>query len=555
MLTLNNLRRQALVLAIAGAVGIAGAAQAAAPQFAALTQATKLSAGDAISGSMALSQPLHVTMALKLRDKAGLDAFMARATKPGTPASQRTMSHAQLAADHLPTATQAQSVVNFLKQAGFKNIKIAPNRLLVSADGNAAVVQSAFHTTMATVRTHDGRKAFANNAPVHIPAALQGVVQAVLGLQTVHQAHILARSATNALSGVSITGHYPVEFAGLYRADSLSPASDVPVGIVTAGDMTQTMADLATFTSAFRLDPVTTNVICVDDDPADTNCTAFGNQGGTIEWDLDSQDILGMSGGVQSLTFYTAPSLNNNDLTATYAQIVSDNTVPIINVSLGICERYVDANQGGDGSAQADDEIFSAAAAQGQTFTVSTGDSGSDECGDGQLNSASSPASSPYVVAVGGTTLSTGRRSQYYTETVWNGGGGSPSSFEAAPQWQVDSGVLGSSQMRGLPDVSFDADPSSGAVIVYNGALAQVGGTSLAAPLFAGAWARILETTGTVGAAAFAAPHLYALPAADFNDVVRGSNGQYRAKTGWDYTTGFGSLKVSNAAATLTPVN
>src|SRR5690242_10831151 len=208
----NGLRRQTLVLAIAGALGFAGVAQAAVPQFATVARATALSRGDVVQGPVSLSHPIHVTLSLKLRNKSELDTFLARAHQSSTPASQRVMSHAQLAADHLPTTTQAQSVVNFLKQAGFKNIKIAPNRLLISADGNAAVVQSAFHTSMAAVRTHDGRKAFANNAPVHIPAALQGIVQAVLGLQTVHQAHILARSATNALSGVSITGHYPVEF-------------------------------------------------------------------------------------------------------------------------------------------------------------------------------------------------------------------------------------------------------------------------------------------------------------------------------------------------------
>jgi len=548
----NRLRKQILVLAVAGVLGAGCAAQAAVPQLAMVARATALSRGDVVQGTMSLSRPIHVTLSLKLRNKPGLEAFLEHAHQPSTPASRRVMSHAQLETDHLPTAAQAQAVANFLKQAGFKNIRIAANRMLVSADGTAAVASAAFHTSLAQVRTHDGRKAFANNAPIHIPADLQGVVQAVLGLQTVHQAHIMARAATNALSGVSITGHFPVEFAGLYQADGMPPASDVPVGIVSAGDMTQTMTDFATFISAFELAPVATNVICVGDDPSDSNCTAFGDQGGTIEWDLDSQDIVGMSGGVQSLTFYTAPSLNNNDLTTTFAQIVSDNKVPVINVSLGICERFVDAGQGGDGSAQADDDIFSAAAAQGQTFTVSTGDSGSDECGDGQLNSASSPASSPYVVAVGGTTLSTGRRGQYYTETAWNGGGGSPSSFEVAPQWQIDSGVIGNSQARGLPDVSFDADPSSGAKIVFNGAFAQVGGTSLAAPLFAGAWARILESTGMTGSAAFAAPHLYqGLTTSDFHDVVRGSNGQYRATVGWDFTTGFGSINVFNAASQL----
>src|SRR6185437_922532 len=75
-------------------------------------------------------------------------------------------------------------------------------------------------------------------------------------------------------------------------------------------------------------------------------------------------------------------------------------------------------------------------AAQGQTFTVSTGDSGSDECGDGGLNSASYPASSPWVVAASGTTLRASDTT-WARENVWLGAGGSPSSAEMAQPWQT----------------------------------------------------------------------------------------------------------------------
>lgn len=563
MLTLKDLRRQALVLAVAGAVGIAGSAQAAqansGAQLATVGHATLLSRGDVISGPVALSQTIHVTVGLKLRDKAGLDAFMAKMAQPGTGTLRPRMSKTQLVTDHLPTSTQVQAVVNFLRGAGFHNIHVSANNLLVSADASAATVQSAFRTSMVKVRTHDGRTAFANSSGIKVPVALQGIVQAVLGLQTVHVAHILARAPvqTQATTGVSITGHLPMDFQTLYGADSLPPATDIDVGIISVGDMTQTLTDFQNFLTGNSLSAPAVAIECIANPagptPAgDANCSAWGDQG-TIEWDLDSQDIIGMSGGVKSLTFYSAQDFSSSGLIAAINAAVTENKARVIDMSIGGCERYSDSGQGGDGSAQVVDAIFeTGAATNGQTFSISTGDSGSDECGDGQMNSASWPASSPWVVAAGGTTLSTGRRGQYYTETVWTGAGGSPSSFEGMPSWQA--GVVPGTT-RGLPDIAFDADPGSGSQLYYNGQSpsrnTQVGGTSLAAPLFTGAWARILETNPSLG---FAAPHIYQdLSATDFNDVVRGSNGQYRATVGWDFASGFGSLKVGQAATTLSP--
>ncbi|HVX03678.1 MAG TPA: xanthorhodopsin, partial [Rhodanobacteraceae bacterium] len=78
----------------------------------------------------------------------------------------------------------------------------------------------------------------------------------------------------------------------------------------------------------------------------------------------------------------------------------------------------------------------------------------------------------------------------------------------------------------------------------------QWGGTSLAAPIFAGAWARILEGNPALG---FAAPNLYTLPAAALHDVRAGNNGGYLAKPGWDWATGLGSFDVGRAAAILAP--
>ncbi|HXS73366.1 MAG TPA: S53 family peptidase [Rhodanobacteraceae bacterium] len=544
MLTLNNLRRQTLVLAIAGVFGIAGSAQAAHSSFATVTHATQLSRGDVVHGALALSHPIHITVALKLRNEAQLKAYNAKPHQP--------MSHTQLAANHLPTSAQAQAVANFLKASGFTNIKISANRMLVNADGNAAVTSRAFHTSFAQVHTHDGRVAFANTSDMKIPAALQGTVQTVLGAQTVHKAHIYAQKATTT-GGIS--GHRTPEFASIYGANGLAPATNVDVAVFGWGSMAQTLDDLNTAITN-GLPAVTPEVVCVDYggynngafSTTDPSCERPDQ--GAIEWDLDSQTILGMTGGVKSLTFFAAYGGYNASITNALAEIVTptqgEPLASVVNQSFGECERAEDSNQGGDGSAQADDALYAIGVAQGQTFSASTGDSGSDECGDGGLNSASYPASSPYNVAVAGTTLNASTTT-WSRETEWTGSGGSPSSFEVSPSWQTALTYGTFKGMRG-PDVAFDANPNTGAIYYLDGNLVQVGGTSLASPIFVGAWARLLSN-GAVNTGTQASQQLFSFPASFFHDVTAGNNGGYLTKRGWDWASGRGSLILSNFSA------
>jgi pseudomonalisin/xanthomonalisin len=104
-----------------------------------------------------------------------------------------------------------------------------------------------------------------------------------------------------------------------------------------------------------------------------------------------------------------------------------------------------------------------------------------------------------------------------------------------------------------VPDIAFDADPHSGAEIIINGSASGniIGGTSLAAPLFTGFWARILANHS--GSLAYPASAFYkyfpTLEKTVMHDVSSGSNGSYSAKAGWDYATGFGSFNVSSLSS------
>ena len=497
-----------------------------------LAHAPRLHAGESFVGPLAASQTMHIEVALKLRNQAQLRAFIKAAQSPSLLIAQRAMSPQQFIANHAPTQAQAEAVATYLRRAGFTNVRIAPNRLLVSADGRADVATAAFGTPFAQVRDSHGRAAFMNTGDVRIPAALQGTVLSVIGLQDVHRPHVLVKYHAG-VSPQAVTGHNPRDFSAIYGGTGVQTAAGVTVGIITQGKITQTITDLNTFTSNNGPPAVTTQTINTNGTSSDTS--------GVVEWNLDSQDVVGAAGGqVGKIIFYNIPTLSNANLTADINKIVSDNQAKIINVSLGECETSAQS----DGSAAADDQAFQQATAQGQTFSVSSGDSGADECGDGGTT-PSQPASSPYVVAVGGTTLNTSGTT-WTGETVWSGTGGSPSTFEPKPSWQ-NNVVTGTK--RGVPDIAFDGDPSSGAQIIVNGSTEQVGGTSLSAPIFAGVWARMLAIKGT--GLGFAAPLIYQLPSSAFHDVTSGSNGGETAHAGWDFTTGFGSMIIANVASDL----
>jgi subtilase family serine protease len=523
-----NLRKSSLALAVLAAV-FAGSAIAGSSSNALVSVAhpTTLRHGDAVMGPLAVAQPVHVEVALKLRNKDALDAFVKNSAK--NPGAVKPMTSAQFLANHAPDKDQVNAVVSYLTSMGYKNIVVAPNRLLVSADGTAATAQKAFSTTLVQVKTREGRVAFANNDEVRIPASLQGHVLSVLGLQTVNMAHVIRPRRQGSAHSMAITGHNPVEFSSIYGATGVPTAAGVTVGIFASGDVTPSITDLNAFTTENSLAAVSTSIVKTNGGGNDTS--------GVDEWDIDSQDIVGMGGGeVGGLIFYTAPSLSDSDMTANFNTIVGANATKIINVSIGGCE--LSAQQ--SGTAAAVDQILQTGVAQGQTFSISTGDFGADECGDGGTT-PSWPADSPYVVAVAGTTLdaSTTTRND---ETEWAESGGSPSTFEPKPDYQQ---LIVPGNFRGVADVAFDADPNSGCIVNFNGGHSQFGGTSLSAPIFAGMWARVLAVKGQDFG--FANPLIYALPQADFFDIVSGNNGGETAKVGYDFASGRGAIILNTA--------
>jgi len=220
-----------------------------------------------------------------------------------------------------------------------------------------------------------------------------------------------------------------------------------------------------------------------------------------------------------------------------------------------------------------DDSVFTTPAnhiggsglAGGITFVASSGDSGAS-------GAPEYPSASPNVLAVGGTTLNLTNKGGYASESGWNDSGGGSSTVEPEPSYQTNalsaSGLK--SGNRTTPDVSWDANPSTGVSVYdsvpYDGQSGwfTVGGTSVGAPSWAGLIAvadQGLAING-VGSLSNAQSSLYQLPSSDFHDNTTSSNG-YKAGPGYNLVTGIGTpianqlvpaLVSQNTPATRMPV-
>jgi subtilase family serine protease len=172
----------------------------------------------------------------------------------------------------------------------------------------------------------------------------------------------------------------------------------------------------------------------------------------------------------------------------------------------------------------------------GAPFFASSGDDGTG---------ASWPASSPYVIGVGGTYVSMSSSGTFQKETAWDGSGGGVSAYEPEPAFQKQYSIPKAGDMRAIPDVSYDADPASGFPIFRAGKWQTVGGTSAGAPQ----WAAI-AALGNVNIKNIYADKSGSDNAKYFRDITSGTNGDCgyicNARTHYDYITGLGSPLSAN---------
>jgi len=523
--------------------------------------------------------PLHVIVALRMRDPQGAMNLVYRETTPGSPYFGTSITPAQFTAMFNPSPQQVQAVVAHLARNGFQQISVEPNNLFVSAYGTTSQATSAFNTHIALYR-QSNRVVYANVDPAGVPSTLRGTVLSVLGLTNAGQMHKNIRySNQNRMHTMApkpcdlptsslclINSYGPQDFQIFYDAAKGPNGWGLPVAVFAEGNVSQVINDLRAYETHFGLPKVAYSVRPVGIPSPDV--------AGLDEWDLDTQSSTGIAQTVGHMYVYDTTSLSDSDIALEFSKFVSDDVAKLGNASFGECETFAQI----DGSAVADDQSFLQGAAQGQTVFSSTGDNGNGcpvVAATGVPGTAvpedSYPASSPYVVGVGGTTIvSNAPGGTYNSEITWIGTGGGVSNVEASPYWQAGPvNTVYRTVGKTIPDISMDADPDTGALIYVNGAQTGVGGTSLSSPLSMGVSARIIVAQDDHNLP-FLAPLFYQLweayvpgctattcvppvpPAGattqyigGYHDILFGSNGgPYGTLPGYDLETGLGTLDI-----------
>lgn len=506
-------------------------------------------------GPVGPNETLRVVVTLRRRGKSELDA-LAQRTARGEPVE--------------PLSREAFAQRFGVAQEDFAKLEAFAREYLLSIDrcdlsaakvvlsGTAEHFQAAFgvelshyeHPTLGRFRGRTGA--------ITIPADLADVVTAVLGLDNRPQArpHFRLRSAHGPIMARAAAQAFtPVQLAQLYEFPDGDGAGQC-IGLIELGGG-YAASDLSAYFGGLGVPAP--QVLSVSVDGANNNPTGDPSSAdGEVTLDVE---IAGAIAPKATIAVYFAPNSDAGFIDAiTQALHDSTNKPSVLSISWG-----------GPESAWTDQAIASfgdalqSAVALGVTICAAAGDSGSSDGASDGADHVDFPASSPYVLACGGTrvTASAGAAS-IANEVVWNDGdsggatGGGVSALFALPAWQegLKAARLGAAPValakRGVPDVAGDASPASGYEVLIDGQSVPVGGTSAVAPLFAGLVARVNALSGKP--AGFVNQKLYAASNA-FNDITSGNNGTYAAAKGWDACTGLGSPKGRGIAAALGVLN
>ncbi|HYV56638.1 MAG TPA: S53 family serine peptidase [Candidatus Nitrosopolaris sp.] len=497
----------------------------------------------------------RIVVSLDLRNRDALEAFLVAVQDPASPRYQQFLSQDEFDALYAPTPQQEEAVVRHLRRHGFRITERYPNRLLVAAVGSVGAVESAFGVEMHDVTVRHRRHYMANREPSFPPDIAPAIV-GVIGLDDLvtMRSHVRVPQqavAPSAVIGASCCHLGPNDLFNFY--DNTVLLNGAGETIVIAGAFAWRDSDNTGFNSQWGLPqlPAGSGQVCTG--AAGSVGCRFSLQN-SIEIALDAEYAHGTAPQARILN-YMAASTSLTDFTRMYNRIVIDNPGHVVSTSWGACEATVSV-----ATQQTDDNIVANANAIGQSWLAASGDNGSRDCN--ARATVDNPANSPHVVGVGGTTprCSAGLTAAspgcagYGSETGWSGSGGGVSQLFPRPTFQTGCGVPAGTQ-RLVPDVALEADTTPGSFVLENGTWFVVGGTSGAAPQWAGLVAQLDQKGGGIGLGNPGA-RLYGLCGTTaLHDITSGSNGDFTAGVGFDLVTGLGSAEASvllGAAAVTT---
>ena len=597
-------RRATYVLSAFLAVGVlAGAALAAAggstPRGRVrVGSTTPLPAGARITGTTAPSTSLRLTIALEPQDASALSNYATGVSTPGSALFRHYLTVPQFADRFGATDAHIAAVESALRAARLKVGTVTANKLTIPVTGTAAQIESAFSVSLAQVKLASGRVAYANEQAPALPATISKYVQGVIGLNdlTVDEPqgltvghHVRLASSTRApraigngpapcssatTTGQDFSAYTADEIAGAYGFSDYYAAGDEGAG--------QTVAVFEE--EPYQTPDISSYQTCYSTSASISNIDVDGGPGDFITDDteaaLDIEQIIGLAPEANILVYQGPPS---EIVPASPADIltamVSQDRAKVLSSSWGACEAQTDS-----AVISSENTTLQEAAAQGQSFFISSGDSGSTDCyqttrgTEGQDTSLSviDPGGQRFATAVGGTAMGEvvnvdgtpfwelPTDGSYPGEFVWNDGipdgsvgdqasasGGGVSSLWQMPSYQTTAakslGVISSDSSqscggqfcRQVPDVSADADPNSGYVVFAQARFGVVGGTSAAAPLWAAFTALANASSACRGlTVGFENPALYQLAgsafAANFHDVTAADASPFTGEAGND---------------------
>ncbi len=447
------------------------------------------------------------------------------------------VSRDDFAANHGADSAVIEKFRHFAKEHNLDVTEVSPERRTMKLEGTAANMVRAFEVKLDRYE-HQGQHYRARTGAIKLPSDLVSSVEAVLGLDNRPQARAHFRvhgsPGTSAAAAISYT---PPQVAQLYQFPSGVDGTGQTVGILELGGGYRP-ADLKNYFSSLGVKEPAVTAVSVD--KGKNKPTNANSADGEVLLDIE---VVGAIAPGAHVVVYFAPNTSQGFQDALTTAIHDTTHKPsVISISWGGAESTWTAQ-----SMVAFDSAAQDAAALGVTICAASGDNGSGDGVSDGANHVDFPASSPHILACGGTSLQSANGA-ITRETVWNdgaqggaGGGGFSNQFPL-PSWQVSAKIKPpSGGGRGVPDVAGDADPETGYNVLVDGEKLVIGGTSAVAPLWSGLIARLNQSLGKpVG---FLQPALYGLPAGSqaFHDVTTGSNGAFSAGPGWDAASGLGS--------------
>jgi kumamolisin len=432
---------------------------------------------------------------------------------------------------HGITVTEADAASRRLKVSG------SVNDLAAVFGATLSLVSSPSPTGGAPVE-HRHRE-----GGLHVPAELDGIVLAVLGLDDRPQAAPHLRHARTDQAAHGQTSYTPLQLGTVYQFPAGTDGSGQTLAVIELGGGFA-MSDLDPYFSSLGLSTPSVTAVGVD---GGSNVAGRDPQGADGEVLLDIEVAGALAPGARQLVYF-APNTDRGFVDAVSTAVHADPTPTAVSISWGGPEDNWTAQ-----ARAVFDQALADAGALGVTVCVAAGDNGSSDGMPDARPHTDFPASSPHALACGGTRLDADpAKGTVSAERVWNDGngggatGGGVSVAFALPAWQATVGVPhnGGRPGRGVPDVAADADPATGYEIMVDGQRMIIGGTSAVAPLWAALTCRLSQALGRP--LGMLQPALYA--GADtghttpgFHDITDGNNGHYTAAAGWDACTGLGT--------------